>query len=294
MVQIPCYSRKQLFQTSARLFDPKSWVGTTAGSVGAQGTVYFLDQRMANPAFSGEHLYDRTWIWHHSAQQAYRVASFNTASGAFISIQNALSGIASGDDFTVLPRLSPYDLNLCIDRTVSRFRVRQEVILNANDAQANYQIDSAASGVSIQRVLNVWYYTTGSAALGVDRGKRYFDWWGEGHTGSGTYELRISPALGSGNQIAIDAIVDVTLGAAETATINIPHDEWVYAGALMHAYNLLLQQAPGQAGGELLQRRAEWSRQWREVNGKMQPLVDRSMQGIFDEDPRNRGRNGSV
>ena len=296
---MPTYSRKFLFQQTARLFDPKTWVGTTAGSVGATGTVYFFDQRIANPAFSGERLYDRAWVWHHAQQAAYRVASFNTGSGAFISLQMPMAGapsagiIASGDDFTVLPRLSPYDLNLAIDRTVSRMRVRQEVIVNALDGQVNYQIDNAASGVSIQRVLNAWYYTVGSQAPsppGYDRGQRYFNWWGEGHTGSGTYELRIDPPIGSGAQIVIDGIVDMTLGAAETATINLPHDEWVYAGALTHAYTMLIQQSPGQAAGELLQRRAEWARQWRDANAKFQPLIDRSIAGIWDENPRQRGR----
>lgn len=292
MIPVPTYSRKQLFQTTARLFDPKSWVGTTTyGSIGTTGTAVFMDPRMANAAFSGERLYDRAWIWDHGTQQGFRVASFNAPSGAFVTMQNPLAALASGGDFTVIPRLSPYDLNLAIDRTVSRMRSRQEVQINALDGQVNYQIDNAASGVSIQRVLNVWYYTVGSQAPsppGYDRQRKEFRWWGEGHTASGTYELRLADPVGSGSQIIIDGIVDMTLGAAETATINIPHDEWVYAGALMHAYNMLIQQAPGQAAGELLQRRAEWARQWREVNGKMQPLVDRSIAGIFDQDPLRR------
>lgn len=291
MAPIPTYSRKHLFQNSALLLDAKSWVGTTAGSVGASGTVFFIDSRKANPAFSGDRLYDRAWIWHHSTQFGYQVASFNAASGAFVSLQNAYGGaIASGDDFTVLPRLSPYDLQKCIDWTVSRFRTRQEIAISSQDQVVNYQIDAAASGVSIQRVLNVYYYTNANGSpQGVDRNRRYFQWWGDAHTASGTYELRIAPPLASGNQIIIDGITDMSLGSAESATITVPHDEWVYAGVLMHAYNLLVQQAPGQASAELLQRRAEWARQWRDVNAKMQPLSDRSLQGIFDENPYNRG-----
>lgn len=283
---MPTFTRKQLFQTTARLFDPKTWVGTTAGSVGANGTVYFIDARIANAAFSGERLYDRAWIWHHNTQFAYRTGSFNTGSGAFVSIQSAYGGaIASGDDFTVLPRLSPYDLNLAIDMTVNRMRARQEIPISANLNQVYYQLDGAASGVTIERVLNAYYYANPNASQNNDMDKRYFDWWGDGKNGSGNYMLTIAPPIASGAQIIVDGIITMTLGSAETATINVPHPEWVYAGALMHAYNALIQQAPGQASAELLQRRAEWVRQWREVAAKMNPTIDRSMQGIFDENP---------
>lgn len=288
---IPVFARKQLFQATARLFDPRAWVGTTAGSVGPTGTVFFIDARKANPAFSGERLYDRAWVWHHNSQFAYLVASFNAPSGAFVSVQTAYGGaIASGDDFTVLPRLSPYDLNFAIDLTVGRFRQRQEVAIQANDGVVTYQLDNAASGTVIERVLNAYYYSTPTATpAGADMHKRYFSWWGDGHTASGTYALTIAPPIASGNQIIVDGIVSMTLGAAETATINLPHPEWLYVGACMHAYHALIQQAPGQASGELLQRRAEWARQWREVASKLNPTIDRSMQGIFDENPLNRG-----
>lgn len=288
---MPTFSRKQLFQTTARLFDPKTWVGTTAGSVGATGTVFFIDARVANPAFSGERLFDRAWIWHHSTQFGYRVGSFNAASGAFVSIQSAYGGaIASGDDFTVIPRLSPYDLNLAIDMTVARLRARQEIAINAGDGIVQYQLDNAASGTQVERVLNAYYYATPNVSpAGYDMNKRYFSWWGDGKTASGTYCLTVSPPIASGNQIIVDGIISMTLGSAETATINLAHPEWLYVGALMHAYNALIQQAPGQASAELIQRRAEWVRQWRDVAGKMNPTIDRSMQGIWDENPQNRG-----
>lgn len=289
---MPTYNRKKLFQTTAWLFDPKTWIGTTAGSVGPTGTAFFIDQRKANPAFSGERLYDRAWVWHHNTQFAYQVASFNTASGAFISVQTAYGGaIGSGDDFTVVPRLSPYDLNRAIDMTVARFRQRQEVAIDAQEGVVQYQLDSAASGTSVERVLNAYYYANPTATpAGADKDKRYFEWWGDGKTASGTYALTVAPPVASGNQIIIDGIVSMTLGAAETATINLPHPEWLYVGAVMHAYNALIQQSPGQAAGELLQRRAEWARQWREVAAKMNPTIDRSMQGIFDENPVNKGK----
>lgn len=259
--------------------------------MGAAGTVFFIDSRTANPAFSGERLYDRAWLYHHATQFGYRVGSFNTASGAFVSVQSAYGGaIASGDDFTVLPRLSPYDLNLAIDLTVNRMRVRQEIPINSQDGQVLYQLDNAASGTVIERVLNAYYYTTPNASPNQDFGKRYFDWWGDGKTGSGTYCLTISPPIATGNQIIVDGIVSMSLGSAETATINLAHPELVYVGALMYAYNALIQQAPGQASAELIQRRAEWVRQWREVASKMNPTIDRSMQGIFDENPLNRGK----
>ena len=191
----------------------------------------------------------------------------------------------------MLPRISPYDLNLAIDMTVGRFRQRQEIAITANDGQVLYQIDNAASGSSVERVLNAYYYANPTVSpAGMDMQKRYFQWWGDGHTASGTYCLTVAPPIASGNQIIVDGIISMTLGAAETATINLPHPEWLYVGACMHAYNLLIQQAPGQASGELLQRRAEWARQWREVASKLNPTIDRSMQGIFDENPRNRGQ----
>lgn len=256
--------------------------------------MFFIDARKANPAFSGERLYDRAWIYHHAQQWGYQVASFNTASGAFVTVQQAYGGaIASGDDFTVIPRLSPYELNDAINLTVGRLRQRQEIAINAADGIVMYQLDSAASGTQVERVLNAYYYATPTNSPGgQDMHKRYFEWWGDGKTASGTYCLTIAPPIASGNQIIVDGIISMTLGSAENATINVAHPEWIYVGALMHAYNALIQQAPGQAAGELLQRRAEWARQWREVAGKFNPTIDRSMQGIFDENPVARGRQG--
>ena len=285
---MPTFARKSLRQTIAQLFDAKTWVGTTAGSIGANGSVFFIDQQNANPAFSGERLYDRAWLYHPDTQQTFRVASFNAASGAWVTAQTTSTTIQSGSTFEVHPRLSPVQLHQCMERTVARFRARQEVAINAIDAAMQYPMDVAASPATIRKTLNVFYYARPTAT--DNRDKRYFRWWGPHITASGTSELQVDPPVASGAQIVIDAIVDMTLGAAETATLNLPDDMWLHSGALMHAYNLLIQQAPGQSAGELAARRAEWGHQFRQFHANYMPLIDRSIGGAFDENPVNRGR----
>lgn len=295
---MPTFQRKQLRQTLAQAFlDPRTYVGNAGVSLGAGATAFFMDSTQANLAFTGERLYDRAWIYLPDTQQTFRVGSFNAASGAWVTSQLTVTTVASGAQVEIHQRLSPQNLNLCIDRTVSRFRARQEVVLNPGDGIQQYQIDNAASPASVQRVLDVYYFANANAT--TDRDRREFRWWGIETTGSGTTELRIDPAIAGSssiapsgfpaNQIVMDAIVDMTLGSSETATLNIPHDEWVYAGAAMTAYNLLIQLAPGQAAGELQMRRREYAAWWRDVNGKFQPMIDRSMAGAFDQNPKNKG-----
>ena len=285
---MPTYQRKTLFQNFAQLFDSRTWVANTGASVGANGSVWFLDTTQANPAFSGEKMFDRAWIYHHDTQQTFRVASFNTASGAWVTAQTTATTIQSGSSFTVLPRLAPTQMQQCIDRAVMRLRARQESVITAVDGAAQYPMDSAASPATIRKVLNVFYYA--NAAATTDRDKSWFQWWGPHMTASGSMELQIAPPIASGSQIVIDGIIDMTLNSAETATINLPDDMWLLSGALVHAYNLLIQQAPGQAAAELLQRRSEWALQFRAFAANYMPLVDRSMEGAFDENPFNRGR----
>ncbi len=261
-------------------------MGNAGVSLGVGATAFFFDPVQANVAFTGERLYDRAWIYAPDTQQTFRVGSFNAASGAWVTAQMTQTAVASGAQIEVHMRLSPQQLNQCIDRTVSRFRFKQEVPINAITGAMQYNIDQAVPGVAISKVMDVYYY---SQPLATDnRGRQEFDWWGFDTTASGTAELRIDPSVASGNQIIMNAIVDMTLGSAEAATINIPHDEWVYAGAAMHALNLLIQQAPGQAAGELLQRRREYAAWWRAVNANYSPQNIRSMRGAFDENPKGR------
>lgn len=263
--------------------DTKSYVGNTGLSLGAGATAQFMDGYQANPAFSGRTLFQDAWLYQPDTQQTFRTASFNSASGAFVSQQMTATAIGSGAQFEVHMGLSPQDLNRCIDRCINRMRFRQEINVTAIDGLTYYQIDGAASPASVQKVLNAYYYSDPTST--VSRGQKYFEWWGTNTTASGTFELKLYPPVPSGNQIVMDAIIDMTLAAGESATVNLPHDEWVYAGAAMHAYNLLVQRAPGQADASLLKRRAEYAAWWRDVSGKFMPMIDRSMAGAFDENP---------
>lgn len=246
-----------------------------------------MDGYQANAAFSGRTQFIDAWLYAPDTQQTFRAASFNAPSGAFVSVQMTATAIASGSQFEVHLGLSPQDLNRCMDRAINRMRSRQELVLNTVDGATFYQIDGAASPSSVQRVLNVYYNSQPTST--TSREQRYFTWWGTHTTGSATTELIIDPPLGASQQIVIDAVIDMTLGASESAVINLPHDEWVYAGAAVHAYNLLVQRAAGQADATLLKRRAEYAAWWRDINGKFMPLIDRSMAGAFDENPKNRG-----
>lgn len=286
---MPTYSRRSLRQNLALNFlDTKSYVGNTALSLGAQATAAFMDQYQANAAFSGRTQFQDAWLYAPDTAQTFRAASMNSASGAFVTMQMTSTAIASGAQFEVHLGLSPQEMNRSLDRAINRMRLRQECLVTAMDGVQFYNIDGAASPSSIQKVLNVFYNADPTST--TSRNQRYFDWWGTKTTGSGTFELDIYPPIASGAQIVMDAIIDMTLGAGENATINLPHDEWAYAGAALHCYNLLIQRAPGQADATLLRRRREYAAWWRDVSGKFMPMVDRSMQGAFDENPMQRGR----
>jgi hypothetical protein len=285
---IPQYSRKTLRQNLVLSFlDTKSYIGNTALSLGAGATAAFMDSYQANPAHSGRTEFIDAWLYQPDTGQTFRTASFNAASGAYITMQMTATAIAAGAQFEVHQGLSPQDLNRCMDRAINRMRFRQELVITAVDGGTYYQIDGAASPASVQRVLDVHYNATPQAT--DNRDQRYFAWWGTRTTASGTFELDIRPPVASGNQIVIDAIIDMTLGGSEGALVNVPHDEWVYAGAALHAYNLLIQRAPGQADASLVKRRSEYAMWWRDTSGKYMPMITRTMAGAFDEDPINRG-----
>lgn len=254
---MPTFQRKQLRTDLGikRLND--TIVGTTIWSIGAGATVYIIDPVLPNGAQSGEQIYTRAFL--RVASVDYRVASFNYPSGAAVTGQVAINAIVSGMDYEIHQKVAPADKDRCIDEAIAKFRVRQEVGFPSIDGQRFYSLsDAVASPNTILEVLNVWYYA--NPASTQNRDQRF---WPErpvvALTATGR-ELRIPSALTWSQQIVLDCLLQVTLGASDAATVNIPlipNDNAILDGAAAQAYDLLIQKTPGQEDGRLINRRKE-------------------------------------
>ena len=293
---MPIYTR----QTIRREFSQKlndiyiGMVGSGQG-VAAAASVYFLDPTQTDPGGSGLSQDFRAYVLH--AGVTYRVGSFNFPSGSWVTAQLAATTVGSGDSFEVHRMLSPADKNLCIDRTVSRFRQRREVGFTSTDTARNYDITSAASPQTIKAVLESYYWANMNTSLGTsqagvpatgDRDERYFTWFGFEPTATGL-ELRIRPAIAGSMQIVMDAILDMTLGSGDAATISLPSDQWVIWGAINQALDLVIQRSPSQEAGRYKERRMEAAAMWNKLNALYMPLIDYRIS--YDEDPQVKLRN---
>ena len=56
--------------------------------------------------------------------------------------------------------------------------------------------------------------------------------------------MRIDPAIGGSAQLILDAITTLTLGAADTATVNVPDERLVLFGAEAECWQMVIKSAP--------------------------------------------------
>jgi hypothetical protein len=282
-VPVPIYSRLAL-RTEANQKLNDLYIGAVGSgpNIAMGASVFFLDNTQSDPSGSGQVQDLRAYIRH--AGVTYRCASFNFASGAWVTAQLAATTVGSGDRFDVSKLLDPKQMDLCIDRTVSRLRMRFEVPLASTDGAQFYNIDSAASPQTIKTVLEAYYWASPTAT--ANRDARRFRWYGTEQTATGM-ELRIDPPISGSLTIIMDAILDMTLGSTDAATLNFGHDSPIVWGAINQALDLVIQRAPGQEAGRYKERRQEAAAMWNALSAKFMPLVDRQI--MFDENPFNKG-----
>jgi len=241
----------------------------TAALPAAAGAV-FNNPRFIDPGLAGQGLNVNANIWHLTGAYDYRVASFNAASGQYVTGQFIEATIAVGDEFYFYSRPSTTEKNAAIDETLKRLSFQQEVGIPTGTAGADFfSIEGAASPHYIADVLDAYWFANPAGSL--DRDLRRFDDFRLVTTATGR-EVRVSPAPGGSAQLVLDAILNLTLGLAEAATINLPDDDrWLLSGAAVNCYNLLLQNAPGQNAGNLETRRSDWARIFTDLSGKRKP-----------------------
>jgi len=280
---VPVVSRKIIRQALGRERLNDTIVANTTASLANKA---LLANLYADALFSGDDLYNRAWGRYFPSSTVagvdFRVASFNAGSGAWITSQVQFTSVASGAEFEIHQKLSPADKDRAIDQTIRDMGlVRREVGLQGVADQRFYALASAGSPHRLytEQVFDAYYYADPSSSL--DRQRKDFDWWEIGTTPTGT-ELRISPAVGASCQVILDALLGVTLGSSDVATIDIPDLDWLLWGAESKAWGMLLANDPGQNGGEYRVKRAEAARMYHALSIAFAPRFDRALP-FFDK-----------
>lgn len=225
----------------------------------------------ADPSLTGNDLFVRAWGKVVNTSQAVRVASFNVGSGAFLSFQSiGTSTVMSGATYEIHQKLDPADKDRCLDATIRQVRIREEWPFWSVEQKAFYAISD-----NILDICNAFYLSNPNDSL--NQGKGHFTDWKLTNTGSGQM-LRIHPSLPASYQIILDAIRTASLGATDTASIDLVSDDWVLAGAAARAYRMLRQSAPGKEEGVYRERQREYAAEFSRLSAHYQPLIDRPLE----------------
>lgn len=268
---MPIVSRKGLRQKLGQSYLQAATFGTSAIAVAVGSVVCVMDPNLANPDFTNQNLYTRSHLRAGSAD--YRIGSFNIFSGGLVSAQLTRFALASGGDFEVYDRWSASDLDRCIDQTIAEIRVNQEVTFPSIDRAVQYSVAGVASPNTITDFNDVYYYAAPDSSVNRQRGD--FSNVNFIQTASGP-EFRVDPpTFGGSVAIAIDAILELSLGTADTSTINVPDEAWILWGATARAYQLLVQRTPGQDDKYIQERRAEAARAFSAKSAIWQPYAAR-------------------
>jgi hypothetical protein len=232
-----------------------------------------VDSSQADPTASGEQLYYRHWLrllGSASIIQDVRVGSFNTGSGAYLAAVTPATTIISGMPFEVHGLLSPAEKDWVLDEVIKGVRYVEELTVGAIPHSHIYSL-----GDDVLDVVDVRFYSNPVGSL--DRGEGHPHWYKLVRTASGN-ELRITPSLFASYQLVIDAVMAPSLGAGDLATVNLPSDSWILAGAAARCYWLLEQQSPGQEASAYKAKRAEMAREFTRLSARFQPSVSRKIQ----------------
>ena len=266
---MPVYSRKTLRQALGRShWIRDTLVGTTTGSWGNTGSATIWDSAKANLLYSGEDLYHRSWA--KAAGCELRIATWNTGSGAWMALQTAGSTIASGVEYEIHEMIAPSEKDEALDETIKRVQVRREEPVWSVDQARIYALPAG-----VIDVLDCYYFASPNGSLTRDRGN--FNHWEPVETGSRS-EIRIDPPLTVSQQLILDALVIPTLGAADTATVSLPNDRWIIAGAAVDCLSRLAARSPGQEGARYEERRKAAARAYSSLSARFQVQIDRPVQ----------------
>lgn len=281
---MPTFSRKSLRQNLGLNNLRDTYVGnTTVSWAGAPGSILVYDYRLADLSLSGQNLYERSWLFASGSSVPIRVASFNVGSGVYVSQANGFDFVVpgTGAEYERHDLVSPIEKNRAIDDVIKRTRIRREVGFPSVDGLTFYAIDSAASPAVIvnpEDVEDAYYYADPTSTL--DRDRRAFAQWSVKQTATGM-ELRAEPKLSGSYQIVLDALVTLTLGSADTATVNIPDERLILFGAEAQCWHLLTKTAPGTVRASYAQARDEAARAYSDLAAKFKRPVARNLQ--FDQ-----------
>lgn len=281
---MPTIQRRSLRQRLGRDFIFDTYVGTTTSSLPANtGSAYVMDPARANLAHSGQQQFKDHWLLIRDME--LRVASFNFGSGAYVTLQTIGTGIASGGQYERHAKLSPADKDRAIDHMLARARVRREVGLPTVDGALVYTIDAVASPHRIVDILDVYVLTSPTATGSRERGRFVSNSvWQIDHTATGRI-LRVpfGSGLGASQQIVLDALLHLTLGASSDATLDLPDDvaeEWLLSGAAIQCWSQLIGENP-RANTEYKDLRQAEVRRFSRLSAANAPQIDRPLR--FEE-----------
>jgi hypothetical protein len=128
-------------------------------------------------------------------------------------------------------------------------------------------------------ILDVRYLSDPSNSL--NPGEQQIGWFRVDATGSEGRELRISPALRASQVLILDTLQGARLGAHDLATVDLPSDEWILAGAAARCLWLLEQRAPGKEAGMYRERRQEAVKLFSRLSQRYQGAISRRV--MLDE-----------
>lgn len=266
---MPICRRRELRQRLGLEYLRDTVVGTTDAVCSAGVWLTLSDGGQADATASGEPLYQRAWarvLGSLGVLQDGRVASFDAA-GVFVLGVTTATTVLAGMPYEIGTRLAAAEKDRALDAVIRDVRTRQEVTLWTRDGMTAYSL-----GAEVVDVLDVGVDADPSGTLG--RRVTPVGWFGQRRTAAGM-EVRIAPGVAGSCYLVLDALVRASLGASDLATVNVPSDDLVLAGAAARCLWLLEQDAPGQEAAVYRERRAEMAREYTRLARRFQPAVTR-------------------
>jgi hypothetical protein len=171
--------------------------------------------------------------------------------------------------------ISPADKDIALDSVIRNIRNREWRPVWATQGLLIYSLGAEFLDIISVRAI--------SDPLGIlSRGERVIDWFSfkdiaQGTAGQSIHsEVRINSALNISEQLIFDAIVTVSLGADDLATVNLESDTAIIWGAAAQCYWMLERSAPGQEASKYKSDRKEAVFQYNRL--KIEPFISRKIQ----------------
>lgn len=270
---MPVYSRKYLRQTLGRNHTRDTYVSAIAATANQSSSPFFVtDPNVADVAFSGQDLYARSWLL--TAGNQGQIASFNAGSGTYLLTAAGFgapfaAAIPSGSEYERHDMLPPADKDRAIDETVKRLWSRGEVAITTVEQARVYPLPP-----QVIDVLDCYYFANPAAT--VDRAQQRLTRFDTVLTQTGP-ELRIDPALQVSQQIVLDAILSLSLGTSDAATVNVPDERLILFGAEAQCWDLMVRKAPRGTADEYRRLRDEAARQFGLLSARFKVPIDRPL-----------------